>query len=347
MKQRSRGHGSGFPSGGIHTWTGWATGRCSQRRPGRAAVTARGVARRAGRLVWKDARGTTRFNSVVIRDVSETGAYVESVSGVADSSVSPGLAAGRASRRTGGAAVVPAPGTGVVGGVSGGAVQPVDRRARGVRPSPARGAEAPTRWWRRRHSQRHVRGGDGVALSSTELQPPRLSGPASLSPASQPASEPTSVPVSRSASWKPRGPDEGSQASQRRHRILSQPDAQHLRSALRERHRIAGRLRANQLTERVARSPAPRRRARLVGELQEQPPCSGLPCGAARSNAGSAGRSRAWWPGPCGRRALHAGAAARRLSRATVRGTPAGRVVAAAGRQTPTRRGRPTTATGR
>lgn len=36
-----------------------------------------------GRLVWKDARGATRFNSVVIRNVSETGAYVESLSGVA------------------------------------------------------------------------------------------------------------------------------------------------------------------------------------------------------------------------------------------------------------------------
>jgi hypothetical protein len=35
----------------------------------------------AGRVVWKDARGTTRFNTVVIRDISETGAYVESVSG--------------------------------------------------------------------------------------------------------------------------------------------------------------------------------------------------------------------------------------------------------------------------
>lgn len=35
----------------------------------------------AGRLVWRDARGSTRFNSVVIRDVSETGAYVESLSG--------------------------------------------------------------------------------------------------------------------------------------------------------------------------------------------------------------------------------------------------------------------------
>ena len=35
----------------------------------------------AGRLVWRDARGTTRFNTVVIRDVSESGAYVENVSG--------------------------------------------------------------------------------------------------------------------------------------------------------------------------------------------------------------------------------------------------------------------------
>jgi len=37
----------------------------------------------AGRVVWRDARGATRFNSVVIRDLSETGAYVESVSGSA------------------------------------------------------------------------------------------------------------------------------------------------------------------------------------------------------------------------------------------------------------------------
>jgi hypothetical protein len=35
----------------------------------------------AGRVVWKDARGTTRFNSVMIRNLSETGAYIESVSG--------------------------------------------------------------------------------------------------------------------------------------------------------------------------------------------------------------------------------------------------------------------------
>ncbi len=45
--------------------------------------TARRMLGVPGRLVWKDARGTTRFNSVVIRDVSETGAYVESVSGTA------------------------------------------------------------------------------------------------------------------------------------------------------------------------------------------------------------------------------------------------------------------------
>ena len=37
----------------------------------------------AGRVVWKDARGTTRFNSVVIRNLSDTGAYIESVSGSA------------------------------------------------------------------------------------------------------------------------------------------------------------------------------------------------------------------------------------------------------------------------
>jgi hypothetical protein len=36
-----------------------------------------------GRVVWKDPRGTTRFNSVVIRNVSETGAYIESLSGAA------------------------------------------------------------------------------------------------------------------------------------------------------------------------------------------------------------------------------------------------------------------------
>ncbi len=33
--------------------------------------------------MWKDSRGTTRFNSVVIRDISETGAYIENMSGSA------------------------------------------------------------------------------------------------------------------------------------------------------------------------------------------------------------------------------------------------------------------------
>ena len=30
-----------------------------------------------GRLTWKDARGTTRFASVVTRDISDTGVYIE------------------------------------------------------------------------------------------------------------------------------------------------------------------------------------------------------------------------------------------------------------------------------
>jgi hypothetical protein len=48
-----------------------------QRVSGRTAISV------AGRVVWRDARGTTRFNSVVIRDLSETGAYIENVSGSA------------------------------------------------------------------------------------------------------------------------------------------------------------------------------------------------------------------------------------------------------------------------
>ena len=46
-------------------------------------VSERTAIRVAGRVVWRDARGTTRFNSVVIRDLSETGAYIENVSGSA------------------------------------------------------------------------------------------------------------------------------------------------------------------------------------------------------------------------------------------------------------------------
>lgn len=42
-------------------------GRTSQRRP---LVL-------PGRVTWKDARGTTRFASVVTRDVSDTGVFIE------------------------------------------------------------------------------------------------------------------------------------------------------------------------------------------------------------------------------------------------------------------------------
>ena len=53
------------------------------RETGEQRTTTRQALGVPGRLVWKDSRGTTRFNSVVIRDISETGAYVESLSGAA------------------------------------------------------------------------------------------------------------------------------------------------------------------------------------------------------------------------------------------------------------------------
>ena len=47
----------------------------------RTNVTARRSERQSialpGRVTWKDARGTTRFASVVTRDVSETGVFIE------------------------------------------------------------------------------------------------------------------------------------------------------------------------------------------------------------------------------------------------------------------------------
>jgi hypothetical protein len=55
----------------------------SARITGEQRVSERQALGVAGRVVWKDARGTTRFNSVMIRDVSETGAYIESLSGSA------------------------------------------------------------------------------------------------------------------------------------------------------------------------------------------------------------------------------------------------------------------------
>ena len=49
----------------------------SRRRAQRADV------RVAGRLTWRDARGTTRFATVVTRDVSENGVYLECRAGQA------------------------------------------------------------------------------------------------------------------------------------------------------------------------------------------------------------------------------------------------------------------------
>ena len=47
----------------------------------RTTVTARRSERQPivlpGRVTWKDARGTTRFASVVTRDISETGVFIE------------------------------------------------------------------------------------------------------------------------------------------------------------------------------------------------------------------------------------------------------------------------------
>jgi hypothetical protein len=61
-----------------HIWT--------ETVPTRAAADKRSADRRAialpARLTWKDQQGTTRFASVVTRDVSEFGAYVECQSAV-------------------------------------------------------------------------------------------------------------------------------------------------------------------------------------------------------------------------------------------------------------------------
>ena len=61
-----------------HIWTGTV--------PDHAAIDKRATNRRPialpARLTWKDQHGTTRFASVVTRDVSEFGAYVECQSAV-------------------------------------------------------------------------------------------------------------------------------------------------------------------------------------------------------------------------------------------------------------------------
>jgi hypothetical protein len=55
-----------------HVWTDSPVAKPGQRAAERQDV------RLAGRLTWKDQRGTTRFASVVTRNVSEFGVFVES-----------------------------------------------------------------------------------------------------------------------------------------------------------------------------------------------------------------------------------------------------------------------------
>ena len=61
-----------------HIWTGTVSNRAGadKRATDRSAITL------PARLTWKDQRGTTRFASVVTRDLSEFGAYVECQSAV-------------------------------------------------------------------------------------------------------------------------------------------------------------------------------------------------------------------------------------------------------------------------
>src|SRR5215475_11733543 len=61
-----------------HIWTGTVSNKASadKRATDRSAITI------PARLTWKDQRGTTRFASVVTRDLSEFGVYVECRSAV-------------------------------------------------------------------------------------------------------------------------------------------------------------------------------------------------------------------------------------------------------------------------
>ena len=61
-----------------HIWTGIVSNKAGadKRATDRCAITL------PARLTWKDQRGTTRFASVVTRDLSEFGAYVECQSAV-------------------------------------------------------------------------------------------------------------------------------------------------------------------------------------------------------------------------------------------------------------------------
>jgi hypothetical protein len=60
----------------MNTWTGQLPQTSTQRAAERTTVAI------PARLTWKDQRGTTRFASVVARNVSEIGVYVECQSAV-------------------------------------------------------------------------------------------------------------------------------------------------------------------------------------------------------------------------------------------------------------------------
>ena len=61
-----------------HIWTGTVSNKAGADK----RATDRSVITVPARLTWKDQRGTTRFASVVTRDLSEFGAYVECQSAV-------------------------------------------------------------------------------------------------------------------------------------------------------------------------------------------------------------------------------------------------------------------------
>jgi hypothetical protein len=61
----------------MSTWTAELTPTSTKRAAERVAVAI------PARLTWKDQRGTTRFASVVTRNISEIGVYVECQSAVA------------------------------------------------------------------------------------------------------------------------------------------------------------------------------------------------------------------------------------------------------------------------
>ena len=154
----------------------------------------------AGRVVWRDARGTTRFNSVVIRDLSETGAYVENVSGSAIPLFR--LVSLQAERTDQADALPPALKRGkLLSAVYRlGPSRPADRHPRGLRTSPARRAAPP------RGSFPGLARGDGVGDGVERPPPLRFSARVAASKAIEyeaaqrrigPTAAPRSLPIQR------------------------------------------------------------------------------------------------------------------------------------------------------